>query len=470
MPTDEDLDTILLQQPQFDLDALKRRTLSRVGEASKQPTKKKHISLRGFLIAAVICALSFSVVAAAYCTTDGRILQVLGINRKPQIETAQEVSVPVEEPITAQKAEPPTQIPEQEPVDTSAELDSQIAEALQIDETQAPQMRPAVQAVEQAIEDQKVRMTVLQTLGDPSCLYIKLRFDFPETVPADKDLKFETIGVSFSNAGKYSWREVVLEQDDHSVTYLLSAALHGEKSLSGQTITVSAENYGRPHQYTENEMVQLEGEEGKSYTVVVHPNGTIDREVTEDVTSLPPEMGPPVIRSDGFTVSERTDGSKVVSYDGEHGEQLLTIYLASGFDILVDGRWEQSWTLSYDDLSQYWSGEVELFNPSLTLTDIRLSPLSWEVRFTTQELSGEELGYGLLYDSDLAVQLRHKDDSLTELPNSSNSGTYTAGSSDKTSDGMYVISTISMGSVFDQPVDISDVTAILIGGEEFPIS
>ena len=133
----------------------------------------------------------------------------------------------------------------------------------------------------------------------------------------------------------------------------------------------------------------MAGEAGKPYTSILYPDGTIDWEVTEeDLAALPPEAEPTVIYSEGFTISVRTDGSKVVTYDGEHGDQMLTVYLAPDFDTVVAGKWEQSWTLSYQDLSTYWKGEAELFDPRLTLTEHRLSPLSWEARFTAREPQG----------------------------------------------------------------------------------
>ena len=67
----------------------------------------------------------------------------------------------------------------------------------------------------------------------------------------------------------------------------------------------------------------------------------------------------------------KTDGSKVVTYDGEHGDQMLTAYLVADFDAVVAGKWEQSWTLQYEDLSLYWAGDAELFDPRLTLTGFR---------------------------------------------------------------------------------------------------
>lgn len=463
IPTEQELDALLDQQPRFDLDAVKHRTLSRIGNEAEQP-RKRRLPLRSLLIAAVVCILSAGVVAAADYATDGQITKALGI-RKPEVQAVTPPE-PEKAPMPEEK-EPLTQPTKPKPTpETPPELDAQVAEALSIPKEQAQQLRPAVQKVGQTAEDQGVRMTVLQTLGDPACLYIKLRFDFPETVTAGGYLKFDSLNISLEDADGYGWREIILEQDDRSITYLLSTHFYGGDSLNGQTITVTAENYGHPHQYTANEAVQLAGEAGKPYTSILYPDGTIDWEVTEeDLAALPPEAEPTVIYSEGFTISVRTDGSKVVTYDGEHGDQTLTVYLAPNFDAVVAGKWEQSWTLSYQDLSTYWKGEAELFDPRLTLTELRLSPLSWEARFTAREPQGEVLGFGLLYGKEWNVRLRRRDGSLTDLPQHFNAGL----SEEGTPDGMYTVSTFSTGTVFDQPIDLTDVTAIVIDGKEFPM-
>ena len=460
IPTERELDALLAEQPRFDLEAVKRRTLARIGETVEKPAKRR-LPLRGLLLAAVLCALSVSAVAGADYVTDGRLSRALGIRKAETEAVCPPDPAPAETPVLAKVSEPSAQVPEPE----TPELDEQIAGALQIGQSQAQQLRPAVQKVEQTAEDQGVRMTVLQTLGDPACLYIKLRFDFPEAVTAGGFLEFEDLDISLSGTGGHGWQETILERDDRSVTYLLSATLHSGSSLDGQTITVTAENYGHPHEYQENEIVRLTGEAGTPYTSILYPDGTIDREVTEaKLAALPPEAGATTVSSQGFTISGRTDGSKVVSYDGQHGDQTLVVYLAPSFDPVVTGRWEQSWTLCYEDLSLYWKGGAELFDPRLTMTEFRLSPLSWEARFTARELQGEELGYGLMYGRDWKAQLRHQDGSLTDLPRYSDMGT-----GDSTKDGIYLLSELSTGTVFDHPIDISDVTAVIIDGHEFPV-
>ena len=215
IPTEQELDALLGEEPQFDLDAVKRRALSRIGEPAEQP-RKRRLPLRGLLIAAVVCVLSAGVVAAADHATNGQITQALGI-RKPEVEAVappapEKAAVPEEKAPPVQPAKPKP-VPEEPP-----ELDEQVAEALSIPKVQAHKLRPAVQKVGQTAEDQGVRMTVLQTLGDPSCLYIKLRFDFPETVTASGYLKFDSLNISLEDADGYGWSETILEQDDRSIT------------------------------------------------------------------------------------------------------------------------------------------------------------------------------------------------------------------------------------------------------------
>ena len=468
IPTERELDALLHEQPRFDLEAVKRRTLSRIGATAERPVKRR-IPLRGFLVAAVICALSISAVAAADYATDGQITRALGI-RKPQMEAVSEPSpAPEKAPPPVLEPEPPVPPMEPQPVQEPPELDEQIAGALQIDSSQAQRLRPAVQKIEQTAEDQGVRMTVLQTLGDPTCLYIKLRFDFPEAVPYKEFLEFDDLYISLGDANSYGWQETILEQDERSVTYLLSARLYGEKSLNGQTITVTAQNYGHPHQYTADEVVQLAGEAGKPYTSILYPDGTLDWEVAEeDLAALPPEAAPLITYSQGFTISRREDGSKVVSYDGEHGDQMMEVYLVPDFDAVVAGKWEQSWTLSYQDLSLYWNGETELFDPRLTLTELRLSPLSWSADFTATENvpEGETLNFDLI-PKDWDVQLRRRDGSLTSQTLHCNGG---SGSSPVPNEVGFLVTDITAGTVFDQPIDLSDVTAVIIEGKQFPVS
>ena len=158
----------------------------------------------------------------------------------------------------------------------------------------------------------------------------------------------------------------------------------------------------------------------------------------------------------------------MVTYDGEHGDQMLTAYLVPDFDAVVAGKWEQSWTLSYQDLSLYWKGETELFDPRLTLTELRLSPLSWSADFTATEdvPEGETLNFNLI-PKDWGVQLRRRDGSLTDQPLHWSGG---SGSSPVPNEAGLFVTDITVGNVFDQTIDLSDVTAVVIDGQEFPVN
>lgn len=463
IPEDHELDALLDQPPQFDLNAVKRRTLSRIG-AGEPPSSRRRTPLRYFLIAAVLCALSVSTLATDYAI-GGPITRTLGFQKLQQPPEPQPVEQTVVLPPIPEPEPQPIPEPEPPPSPEPPELDRQVADALQISESNAQRLRPALQTVEQTAEDQDVRMTVLQTLGDPYCLYVKLRFDFPEATPAREDLEFDEMDFSLEGADGYRWDWTVLERDTHSITYLLHAQLSGDPSLNGLTATVSVKDYGTPHRYTEDEVLQMAGEDGVPYTTILYPDRTVLRDPDEAaLAALPPESEPLIVYPEGFTVSRRENGIKVVTYDGKHGDQMFEAYLVPDFDAVIQGQWEQSWTLSYQDLSRYWVGEATLSDPHLTLTGIRLSPLSWDMTITIRELAGEELGFGRMYDRVRVVQLLHEDGTLTEVPTRPNSG-----SGDQKQEGDYVISTIRQGASFEQPVDLSDVVGLVIEGKEFPI-
>lgn len=475
IPTEQELDALLDRPPQFDLDAVKRRTLSRVTEEAKHPGRKR-MPLRGLLLAAVICVLSISAVTAADYATEGRISTALGIRR----EQAEPVSAP--EPAPEAETPPPQEVslppaapapPEPEP--EPPELDGQLAGVLRISQSQAQKLRPAVQAVEQTAEDRDIRMTVLQTLGDPACLYVKLRFDFPEGSPLasigqsnDLTRRFEHVDLTFEDMYSYSWSWSVLDSDETSVTYLLRIS-NASNRLNGQTVTVSFENYGSPHMYTEDEVLHLIGEAGKPFTTIIRPDGSMLWDAAEeDVAALSAEVtAVPVSLPDGFTAERRADGNTVVSYDGLHGDQIADAYWVPRFDTVIAGKWEQSWTLSYQDTSLYWEGEASLFDPSLTMTSFRLSPLSWEGDFTTRGLTGDDgANSALQYLHRWTLQLRRRDGSLTDISMEYGGG----GWGETEQDGDYTVTAMHCGFRFDQPIDLTDAVSIIVDGKELPIS
>ena len=469
LPTEQQLDILLEQTPQYDLAAVKRRTLSRV-EAPASPPVRKARPFRGILIAAVILAMSASAVTAADYATGGKITRALGF-QKPQTKIDSPV-IPeaVPEPSLIQEhpentAPPPPELPEEPPVQPP-ELDTQIAEALQVPPSQAQQLRPAVQSVDKTAEDQHVRMTVLQTLGDPSCLNIKLRFDFPVEVPTSQEFDFEDFDVSFSEAGSFSMTRPVLERTETSLTYLMRIyALCG--TFSGQTATVSIRNYGRPLELP-GDSTMLQTKVGEKKTILVDPEGNTRTSATpEDIAALSGVPDSMKTTEDGFTITYMSDGSFIVDYDGAHGVRYVLIQrngdtpvILTGenpkFDAVLAGSWTQSWELSYEDTSVSWQGEQVLFDPSLTMKSFRISPLSWEAVF-----DGNELASMILPKSWENVQLRRSDGSLTDLPLKRSSASPRM---------VGYRCTLTVGHMFDQPIDLSDVTAILIDGIEFPLS
>lgn len=460
-PTEQELDILLDQQPQFDLEAVKQRTLSRTGTVPGHPSRK-HAPLRGILIAAVLCALSISAVTAADYATEGRLTMALGIRSQAQ-ETVAEPTRETGAPPVEEKPAAPTAPPE-EPQPEPPELDEQIAGTLQIDQVQAQRLRPAVQAVEQTAEDQDIRMTVLQTLGDPSCLYIKMRFDFSADSPMSGDLKFENLRISLEGVDGYSYPCSILERTETSVTYLMQVTHIGSEDLNGRTATVTFENYGLPHTYVEDEVLHLAGEAGKPYTTILRPDGTMLWDATaEDVAALPAETERLAEPPAGFTASRRADGSTVVTYDGAHGDQIVDAYWVPRFDATITGKWEQSWTLSYQDTSQYWTGRQTLFDPRLTATKLRISPLSWQMDFIAEDITPEE-SFALLPLSGLSSQLRHRDGSLTNLTMD-----YSSGEVKRKPDSDTTL-LIAAGGPFEPSIDLSDVTAVVINGIDFPLS
>ena len=96
---------------------------------------------------------------------------------------------------------------------------------------------------------------------------------------------------------------------------------------------------------------------------------------------------------------------------------------------------------------------MRVIDPSLSLTQIRVSPLSWGATFVGDE-------FATLYLSDVLGGLRHRDGTLTELKHTSG-GTETNG--DKT------VYTVRAGDSFEPALGLSDVTAVVIEGVEFPL-
>jgi len=463
--TEEELDGMLAQPPQYDLDRVKQCTLSRVH--GKEPPVKKQLRLKGILIAAIICALSITTIAAADYVTGGKVTRVLGLRKEPEVPVVQEEEEIPEETVQEEPAAPPAkpEAPKEEP--KLPQLDADIAEELQVQGQQVPTLRPAAQNVEQTTEQSGVRMTVLQTLGDPACLYVKLRFDFPEEVPVSQEFDFESVSVELEESNFISRNRKILERSPHSYTCLMEIGTGGSSPLPGQTITITAKNYGREKDVPGNN-IQLGLKAGVVRQVILDPEGNINAEVSpEDLAAL----NTPVIREDvsqpGFTLCYYEDGHVLVTYDGTQGKAYLTVFRGETpeivvgenprFEMVLEGEWSLTWKLDYQDASRVWKGRKSIIDPSLTVTQVRVSPLSWDVTFVGDE-------FATLYLSDVlggwSAQLRHKDGTLTDLKHS---GGGVDISEDKT------VYTVTTGQRFDTAIDLSNVAAVVIEGTEFPI-
>ena len=464
IPTEQELDTLLDAPPRFDPEAVKRRTMARIASSDTPdtpPRSRRRFPLRGLCIAAVVCALSVSAMAAADFATSGLLSQALGlVPREAPAPALPEEPSPVLLPVT-----PAPQTPEKEEPEVQPELDEQLKEALSLSPDQTKVLRPAVQSVNGTAEQQGIRMTVLQTLGDANQLYIKLRFDFSKEVPHSGYLDFHSITVSISGAEEQSWHADILDQDARSVTYLLSTFIRAGTSLSGRTITVSAEDYGHSHIYTEQDSVELNGTAGHPFALQVLPDGTQRQNLSEEqIAALPAPVSASPICSEGFTIQTLTDGSYFVRYDGAY-DQSVTILLSPNFDTVIPGKWEHSWVLDYQDLSRKWEGSDTVFSPCLTMSSFFISPLSWRAAFTAREEVGSELGAGLIYTRNWNAQLLYADGTQSDLALS-----FTGVSSSSSIDGNTCITEFNAGNTFDSPIDLTGVTAIILDGKEFPLS
>ncbi|MBQ8850883.1 MAG: hypothetical protein IJZ66_00335 [Oscillibacter sp.] len=441
IPTDRELDELLTEQPRFDLNAVKARTLSRI--EGREHTGKK-LPLRGLCIAAVVCALSVTALASVTDTPIARIFR-----KAPAVEEPPAIEVPaVEEPVFL-----PDPVPEPVPEPEPPRLDAQVAQALELTEQQAETLRPAVQEVQTSVQDQEVTMTVLQTVGDSSALYIKLRFDFPAAVPPEEDLTFRRLDAALSGSSSYSHSFEVLERTETSVTYLL--CLRSESGgLQGQTLTLTFSDYGRCVDLPKHLQLGMD----RAKTLLVSPDGDIREAEAADLDVVSTEERP-----HGFTLSRCADGSTAVTYDGLHGQKYLTILddgtLLTGedptFKTLLRGSWEQSWVLEYEELSRSWTGEERSFCAAAALTELRLTPFT-----LTASFRGEDVYALMLLERDFwTFQLRTGEGELLPL---TSTGTSYAASGDGTA--------LTMQVSFSAAADLARAEALVVSGVEFPLS
>lgn len=460
IPTEQELDALLFESPRFDLEAVKRRTLSRIAPPQKA---RKDLPLRGLFIAALVCALSVSAVAAGY-VGDGQLARVFNIIRKPQVEEYSAEPLPDPEPVPVVEEPPapapvPVPEPEPEPEPELPVLDEKIAAALEVTPQQAETLRPAVQNVDLTAEDREVKMTVLQSVGDMHTLYLTVRFDFPETVPVAEDLEFRKLKLRLDKSTSFGYSKDVLERTESSVTYLF--ALDGtNEPLLGQTMTVTAEDYGRDT-WVDEDCLPTFAQGEKTMMVLpdkhIYPAATAD-EVAALATAPVDHTETP---ADGLTVDYLTDGTMVAHYDGSQGRKWFTIFhdeqprVEEGnlwFDIMLEGSWEQSWGLEYDALSLGWTGEVVIFEGAPPVKEITLSAFSWTTTFPQSEIMHEVL------PEEWQAQLLHADGSVTDFP-MKRTNWYS------TQDDCIIVS-----NQFSNPIDVSGVTALIINGVEFPLT
>ena len=456
IPTDQELDALLTQQPRFDLDAVKQQTLSQV---QSRPPRRRNQPLRWLCIAAVICALSASALASVTDTPIARLFF-------PKAQMPEEpFSQPtVEEPIAEEPApipEPASEPePEPEPEPAPPVLDTKIAQALEVTPEQAEPLRPAAQDVQKTAENQDVAMTVLQTVGDPSTLYMTVRFDFPESVPIGEDLDFKDVDILADGTRNFSYSWEVVERTASSSTYLFKLS-GSDVDMLGRTITVSFSDYGRPIDEAEEYSVKFPTETAK--IVIIAPDGSINGSASiEDIAALTSPIKCSEIPEKGSAITWYEDGTILAEYDGQNGLRYITIDLHGdtpavqigddpSFETILAGKWEQSWVANYKDLALRWNGEATLFEATAPMTALYLSPFSWQAVFFWDEYLYVSL------PEKWDAQLRHEDGSLTDF--------YMDWNASHGQDGI-----VTFSETFTQPMDISDVTAIFINGIEFPVS
>jgi len=469
LPTEQELDMLLEQTPVFDLNTVKQKTFS-VIEMKEEKTIKCKLPLRRIFVAAVVCALSVSMMAAAEYVSGGSISRVLGIQKAP-VEAVAEENEPPEEVLPEEPAEvEPQPKPAVKPVEPEPlpELDEQIAGALQVSPQQKETLRPAVQNVGQSAEAKEVQMTVLQTVGDPACIYAKVRFDFPTDVPISMEYGFEDIEMTFELAGLSGGGHPVIERTANSVTYLLKsyAVGLGPEGFSGLPATVSFKNYGMKRE-VDGSHVMLQTKEGKAEKFIIDSQMNIVVDATEEnLAAIPGALESTEQLGKGFTLGHMSDGTLVLDYDGTYGVQYVTVFTDGEypqimvgdnprFDTVVEGNWSQSWTVEYQDTSRYWNGEEGVFDPSLTMKSLRISPFSWEAVFEGDELAQIKL------PKKWDAQLLHTDGSLSNFPMTRNM------TSPYMDDWRCTLKTLQ---IFDETVDLSGVKSVIIDGKEFPLS
>ena len=97
MPDERDLEELAGGTPEFDPEAVRARVRGRIAPVHRRPPL-----LRGLAVAALVCAMSVSAMAAADMATNGRITAALGLRAEPEVPPPA-----VEEPLPEPEIVPP---------------------------------------------------------------------------------------------------------------------------------------------------------------------------------------------------------------------------------------------------------------------------------------------------------------------------------------------------------------------------
>ncbi len=422
IPTEEELDALLRSPPVYDADAVKRRTLDRIAGPQKRAGGKRRTALRGLCIAAVVCALSASALAVANYATQGGIAAALGLGNP----AAEEAPGPAEAPVSAPPA-PPAAKPEAKPEAEKAEelppelgayeMDERVAQYLKVPEVRKEELKPLGQSLNLVARTDGAKLTVLQTLGDGSNLYVLLRVDFPEEFPLTEEMDFRHKELELRNTDEMSstqftaqhWEE--LERTAHSIVYL--AAVGSGNGISGQTALVTLEEFGRDAALPEQDAFLLV-DAGRATQCTFVPDGTggywpSDTQpgssmvrTGDDGVSLRIGGGSHDLFTEGWeqalaenggtlgcrwedgsiAVLVKSDRNALVYLDGAakrvsvtYGD--TTAELDPSYERLLTGRLTQSWVLDYQDVSRSWTVELPGEDGrAVEVGTLKVSPLS----------------------------------------------------------------------------------------------
>ena len=449
MPDERDLEELAGGTPEFDPEAVRARVLGRIAPVHRRPPL-----LRGLAVAALVCAISVSAMAAADMATNGRITAALGLRAEPEVPPPA-----VEEPLPEPEIVPPPASPAPPPVTEEPkelpELDPQVQDALALTPEQAQQLRPALQQVDGAATAKEITMSVIQMLGDRNNAWIKVRFDFPEQLPVGQRMRFRQTDFGLED-GSWGWQE--LEQTDRSATYLLK--IHSYDALPGREITLTVRDYGYSVNRDEDGITVTLGDEGVTL-VTVDPQGNMV--IEEENVTVPEDLD----WQEGYARTDEADGTLRLYYDGSRGKQLLRLSAGEvttsawekypNFEVVVEGEWSHRWTLDYADLSRSWSGREKLFQPAAEVTALCVSPLSWEI-----VLEGDIFALLQVEEQLGDARLRYADGTEVPLTLKQNHGSYLP----LETEGVY---TMSIRGLFESMPELEGVSALVLQETAFPL-